>query len=176
MKKSKKSLKGMTLVEMIISIAIFAIMGGLLVLVGTHIDATNRATNVLKSKVANESPYAANKQKEYNVDESTKKDFTKSDITVDISIDEIGDEASVTLEAEKYNTRDIVEEGLSDADKAAMRKKANGGLNLQFVDWKSDSDDESEGEETPEETPAETPAETPEETPAETPPESGDSE
>jgi len=173
MKKSKKSLKGMTLVEMIISIAIFAIMGGLLVLVGTHIDATNRATNVLKSKVANESPYAANKQKEYNVDESTKKDFTKSDITVDISIDEIGGTpASVTLEAEKYNTRDIVEEGLSDADKAAMRKKANGGLNLQFVDWKSDSDDESEGEETPEETPAETP----EETPAETPPESGDSE
>ena len=33
MKKSKKSLKGMTLVEMIISIAIFAVMGGLLVLV-----------------------------------------------------------------------------------------------------------------------------------------------
>ena len=37
MKKGKKKLKGMTLIEMIISIAIFAIMGGLLVLVGNHV-------------------------------------------------------------------------------------------------------------------------------------------
>ena len=72
MKKSKKKLKGMTLVEMIISIAIFAIMGGLLILVGTHIDATNRATNVLKTKVSNESPYAANHKINY-----VKKDNTQ---------------------------------------------------------------------------------------------------
>ena len=137
MKKSKKSLKGMTLVEMIISIAIFAIMGGLLVLVGTHIDSTNRATNVLKSKISTESPYAANKKTGYRNKDGVDKVLAPSDMAIDISITEIGDTASVTLEAEKFNTRDIVEDGLDDTDKTAIRNKANGGLNFQFVRFKS---------------------------------------
>ncbi len=57
----KKNLKGMTLYEMIISIAIFAIMAGVLIGVGAHIDNTTRAANNLKKKIATESPYAANK-------------------------------------------------------------------------------------------------------------------
>ena len=48
----------MTLIEMIISIFIFALMGGLLILVGTHIDATSRAANNLKNKVVGESQSA----------------------------------------------------------------------------------------------------------------------
>ena len=70
MKKSKKKLKGMTLVEMIISIFIFALMGGLLILIGTHIDSTTKATNRLKNKIVVESPYAANHVKKIGVDGS----------------------------------------------------------------------------------------------------------
>ena len=132
MKKSKKSLKGMTLIEMIISIAIFAVMGGLLILVGTHIDATNRATNVLKSKISAESPVAANGRPD-----KSPVTLTPSNITVDVSINDMGDPASVSLEAQKYNTREIIEDGLGDADKIAIRNKANGGLNFQFVKYKT---------------------------------------
>ncbi|MCR4638450.1 type II secretion system protein [Ruminococcus sp.] len=144
MKKSKKSLKGMTLIEMIISIAIFAIMGGLLVLVGTHIDATNRATNVLKSKVSNESPYAANHKTSYLDKDGNAKELTPDNINVEIKLDD----TTVLLEAEKYNTEDVVTDGLSNADKEAMKKKANGGLNLSFVKYKT----------TPAADPGETPA------------------
>lgn len=129
MKKSKKKLKGMTLVEMIISIAIFAIMGGLLILVGTHIDATNRATNVLKTKVSNESPYAANHKINYVKKDNTQGTLTPENIRVEFDVEG----ATVALDGQKYNTEDIITNSMNAADKAAMQKKANGGLNLQFV-------------------------------------------
>ena len=181
MKKSKKTLKGMTLVEMIISIAIFAVMGGLLVLVGTHIDATNRATNILKTKISKESPYAANGKYDYTKKDSESDESARlscdDDFTVDIDIavfddagNQIGNEASATLNAWKYNTKDIIEDGLSEADKAALQKKPNGGLNLQFISY-----DPPAGESESEETPEETPEETAEETPAEGTPDEGTS-
>lgn len=129
MKKSKKKLKGMTLIEMIISIAVFAIMGGLLILVGTHIDATNRATNVLKSKVSNESPYAANHKIDYIKKDNTVATLPPQDIMVEFNVEG----ATAAIEGQKYNTEDIITENMNAADKAAMQKKANGGLNLQFV-------------------------------------------
>lgn len=131
MKKVNKKLKGMTLVEMIISLAIFAIMGGLLVLVGTHIDATNRATNVLKNKVSIESPYAANKISKYENKAGQPTDLPSSDVKIEVKVGS----AEVKIDGKKYTTEDIITDGLSDADKAALKKKANGNLNLQFVEF-----------------------------------------
>lgn len=48
MENKKKKLKGMSLVEIIISLAVMAIMGILLITLGTTIDSTTRATNKLK--------------------------------------------------------------------------------------------------------------------------------
>ena len=59
MENKKKKLKGMSLVEIIISLAVMAIMGILLITLGTTIDSTTRATNKLKSKIVQQSPYAA---------------------------------------------------------------------------------------------------------------------
>lgn len=130
MKKVNKKLKGMTLVEMIISIAIFAIMGGLLLLVGTHIDATNRSTNVLKNKVSTESPYAANQIKEYTDKSNNSATLPASDVEVEVKVGS----SDVKMKAKKYATEDLVTDGLSPADKAALKKKANGNLNLQFIE------------------------------------------
>lgn len=130
MKKVNKKLKGMTLVEMIISIAIFAIMGGLLILVGTHIDATNRATNVLKNKVSTESPYAANQIKSYTDKSNQPATLPASDVEIEVKVGS----SDVKINAKKYGTEDLVTDGLSAADKAAVQKKANGNLNLQFIE------------------------------------------
>lgn len=130
MKKMNKKLKGMTLVEMIISIAIFAVMGGLLILVGTHIDATNKATNVLKSKVSDESPYAANQIKDYTDKQGNPVTLPASDVTVEVKVGS----ADVKINAKKYGTEELAIGRLSDESKKAAQKKANSGLNLQFIE------------------------------------------
>lgn len=130
MKKVNKKLKGMTLIEMIISIAIFAIMGGLLILVGTHIDATNKATNVLKNKVAIESPYAANHVTKYTNKAGDPDNLPSSKVEVEVKVGS----ADVKMEADKYATEALVTDGLTAAEKAAVKKKANGNLNLQFIE------------------------------------------
>ena len=115
---------------MIISIAIFAVMGGLLILVGTHIDATNRATNVLKNKVSGESPYAANQIPTYLNEQGTTVELPSENVEIVIKVDT----NSETIGATKYGTENVITDGLSPADKAAVQKKANGSLNLQFIE------------------------------------------
>jgi len=157
MKKSKKKLKGMTLIEMIISIAIFAIMGGLLILIGTHIDKTTKAANRLKNKIVVESPYAAN-HKITTVDKDGNPVNLKSnEITITVEQDEVagkyyyadGVDADgkpvlkegsyqktdkVELKADKYDTESLITDSMkTDAEKDAYRNDVNGGLNLDFV-------------------------------------------
>jgi len=161
MKKSKKKLKGMTLIEMIISIFIFALMGGLLILVGTHIDATSKATNNLKNKVLVESPYAANHINVYGQKaDGTDKVLDKEDLDITVKIHASGTywkndpdpdnpgkynkiekpygdadgNVVVNMKAIKYTTEKLVTEGMTDDEIAEMQKKANGQLNLDFFD------------------------------------------
>lgn len=166
MKKSRKKAKGMTLVEMIISIAIFGIMGGLLILVGTHIDATTRAGNNLKHKVTVESPYAANHKKTYK-DGVDDVDIPKSemDITIKLTIpdevsvwkketDEVTKEVKeveytysgdveLDLKADKYETESIITKDMTDEQIKLMRKRANGGLNLEFFELQKETPTEA---------------------------------
>ncbi len=156
MKKSKKKLKGMTLVEMIIAIAIFGIMGGLLILVGMHVDATTRAANNLKNKVTVESPYAANHIKKFKKGDGSSEDLPKTEMDITIHLDaegsyyapkidpvskkvesvkvDYGPDIDVSLKADKYATEDIVTDGMDDEQIKKMRERANGGLNLEFFD------------------------------------------
>lgn len=153
MKKSRKKLKGMTLIEMIISIAIFAIMGGLLVLVGTHIDNTTKATNNLKNKIVVESPYAAN----HITNKEGGGTLGKTPLTITIEQDQAsgtfyypevnakgetelkqgqynkGDK--VVLDCEKYETESIITDQFKTPEEVdAYKKRANGDLNLEFVE------------------------------------------
>lgn len=156
MKKGKKKLKGMTLVEMIIAIAIFGIMGGLLILVGTHVDATTRAANNLKNKVNTESHYASNHIKSFVNSDSKTVEFPKKEMDITISLDatgsyytkkenpvtkkmedvkvDYGPTVKVEMKADKYNTEKSFTDGMDDDQIEKMRERANGGLNLEFFD------------------------------------------
>ena len=165
MNKSKKKLKGMTLIEMIISIFIFALMGGLLILIGTHIDATSKATNNLKNKVVVESPYAANRIKEVGVDPDSGETVTlpmeEMDISVKIHasgkywVNELADpnnpssfkavehsygdangDVVVDMKAKKYSTEALITDDMTAEQIAEMQQKANGKLNLDFFEIK----------------------------------------
>jgi hypothetical protein len=146
----------MTLVEMIIAIAIFGIMGGLLILVGTHVDATTRAGNTLKNKVNEESYYAANHVTYFSKNDGSKGDFPSEEMDITISLDatgsyyvqkenavtkkmesvkvDYGPKIEVDLKADKYNTEGVVTDGMTDEQIKKMRERANGGLNLEFFD------------------------------------------
>ena len=85
--KKKKSLKGMTLFEIIIALAVFGMMGLVLVTIGATVDNMTKATTGLKSKISVQSPYAANQKIVYgkNVD-GTDKTLTENDITIDVKV------------------------------------------------------------------------------------------
>jgi len=138
----------MTLYEMIISLAIFAIMCLILVTVGMHIDRVSRATTDLKNKVATEAPYAANKLTK-DTSNNDLFDATKDvkDLTVSISVDggatkswpvagsstPATGNAEIVMDAKKYNTERIYtgNDPISAADAAAA---VNGQLNLEFIE------------------------------------------
>ena len=58
MKKSKKKLRGMTLVEVIIAILVFALLGMVLMGVGNATDAQQKAARKYNKKVNDEGPVA----------------------------------------------------------------------------------------------------------------------
>jgi len=126
MKKNKRNLKGMTLYEMIISIAIFAIMCLILIGIGVHIDRTSKATNNLKSKLVAETHFAAN-----NIVDSN---FDPKDIELKVTCGG----KDVTIEGYKYNTESAYTgdktKNVDETDK--QETEDNGGLNLEFIKYK----------------------------------------
>ena len=150
MKKGKKNLKGMTLIEMIISIAVFAALCGVLVMVGTHIDAQSRATNNLKDKIVKQSPYAANRITKYPGEKDEDGNYPESP-TKPITIEIDYGTNKVKVEATKFETESIVLEGRSDKSQENIKNGFNSGLNLDFICMNS------ELEETTTEAPTEAP-------------------
>lgn len=58
MKKLKSKLRGMTLVEMIVALAVFAMLALILVLMGSAVEKNTRAANNLNSRIAVNGPIA----------------------------------------------------------------------------------------------------------------------
>jgi prepilin-type N-terminal cleavage/methylation domain-containing protein len=58
MKKLKSKLSGMTLVEMIVALAVFAMLALILVLMGSAVEKNTRAANNLNSRIAVNGPIA----------------------------------------------------------------------------------------------------------------------
>lgn len=134
MKKGKKTLKGMTLIEMIISIAVLAMLCVILAMVGQNIDATARATNTLKDKVSKESPYAANGVAKFNGNAGEVEFATQTGTMVVRVPGSYGDvsDPSVTFNITRYDTEQIVLDGKSAKERNAIQNGPNGGLNLRF--------------------------------------------
>jgi prepilin-type N-terminal cleavage/methylation domain-containing protein len=70
MKKLKRKLKGMTLVEILVSLAIFAMFALILVMLGNSVEKNSREANKLNKKVAVNGPVAEmqNNNKAYMAD------------------------------------------------------------------------------------------------------------
>ena len=154
MKKSKRSLKGMTLIEMIISIAIFAVMCGVLIGVGAHGDRTTKSTTKFKDKIVQESHYASARIKTYDAKDGSVKDLTSNTAQIDIKLsgtyswyDKKADgtpdptkkntqtDPSVKYETSVYSTEDVVTDDFDTADELdAYRAAPNSGLNFKFLD------------------------------------------
>ncbi|MBR5682466.1 MAG: prepilin-type N-terminal cleavage/methylation domain-containing protein [Ruminococcus sp.] len=140
MKKGKKVLKGMTLIEMIITIAVLAMLCVILAMVGQNIDATTRATNNLKDKVVKESPYAANAVNHYNDHAGNNVELASEAGTVVVRINGSFEfdgisypDPSVNIGVERYNTEEIVLDGRSVQERKVIQEGPNSGINFKFI-------------------------------------------
>ena len=134
MKKAKKKVKGMTLIEMIITIMIFSLMCGILVMIGTHIDSVTRSTNTIKDKMVKQSPYAANGNTSYIGTDSMSHDFPTSDMDITLSWDGSWSDGSspapgfdIEFEAKRFMTQDVVLDGRTEKSKEYITNGPNAG-------------------------------------------------
>lgn len=147
MKKSKKNLKGMTLIEIIVSMAIFAVMAGVLLTIGQVVDNTTRNATNLKTKVNTEAPMAASNQHTFtDPDDPTQDiDLGSTNFDIHVQINESGtyydgngvaqnySNPSEDVPAIKYDTEDYYKSKLTDTQKALYPDSPNSNLNLEFV-------------------------------------------
>ena len=159
MKKNKKNLKGMTLIEMIISLAIFAVMSLILLTIGQVVDKQMRATTNLKEKLVQQSHIAANRIT--NVDQvstdgagavivNPTAELPTTPITITVKVNGSGnyytlldpDDPSLGIDpsAKSYNNPSVTIDANKYDTKAAVRDidvsdgKPNDGLSLEFVE------------------------------------------
>lgn len=95
MKKVKKSLKGMTLIEIIIAMTLLIVVATMLVSGAYSAVANMRAAQKVASKTATQAPYADNHK---NAD---------SDGTISININVVGGGKSNTFNVDAYHVKDV---------------------------------------------------------------------
>lgn len=131
MRNKKKKYKGMTLVEIIIALAIFAMLGALLVLAGVQIDKTMQASNKLKKKMLVEAPYAANQLDNYKLSDGATQPFATEPLTIEVKIGE----NAANVNGYLRDTEEIIKPGgMSDEEEAEYYRKANSRLNFKFIE------------------------------------------
>lgn len=89
---NKKNLRGMTLVEIIVALAIFAILGMILIRLGINVDSTTKSSNRLNKRVAVQAPYAASQDIDYSyntVDEEGNVSVTDAKLTPNLTSIEV---------------------------------------------------------------------------------------
>lgn len=100
MKKAMKKLSGMTLVEIIVALAVFAVMSVVLVTMGSAVEKHSKSARDLNSRVAVEGPIAEaqNGNESYLVDD-------KFEIKVGLGVKEVDDNGNEHI---VMSTKDLV--------------------------------------------------------------------
>ncbi len=159
--KNKRKLKGMTLIEVLVALAVFAMLALVLLTYGVYVDSTRRATTNLKDKIVVEDHYAASKQKKYGIDNTdpanpVDKQLSGTDIEITIKAEgsgsyyELKDKTKPELglsdtkktysnpqkelTGKYYSTKDVYTDGMTAEEITEMENKANGRLDLKFID------------------------------------------
>ena len=121
MKKKKKKLRGMTLVEIVISLLVFALLGVVLVGVGNAIDAHQRAARKTTDKVAVEGPVAEAQNKNDAL-------LLNDDYTIEVKAE--GAASGVEVKGKLYS----VERYTVDENGSTVPDPNNDPDNLKFID------------------------------------------
>lgn len=125
-KKTGKKLRGMTLVEMIIALAVFAMLGVILITASLSVEKQSRATQSLNEKVAVQGPIA----EAQNSDGSN-----LIDTNYDITIQKTSSAGSITVHGKLYDTSgDLV--AVTDAAGAPVTDASG---NPQYTTLENDS-------------------------------------
>ncbi len=117
-KKSKKKLRGMTLVEIIIALAVFAMLGALLVLAALSIEKHSRAARKINDKVAVQGPIAESQNKAGSV--VLEDNF---EITVN---------GNIKIEATLYDTANYIEDASGNLVRATDHPESE-DLNFKYI-------------------------------------------
>jgi len=119
-KKSKKKLRGMTLVEIIIALAVFAMLGAILVLAAMSVEKHSRAARHLNDKVAVQGPIAEAQNKDGSV---------CLDDNYEIKVN-----SNITIKGALYDTADYENATDSSGNKVLATEHADTeGLNLKYI-------------------------------------------
>ncbi|MCR5718835.1 MAG: prepilin-type N-terminal cleavage/methylation domain-containing protein [Oscillospiraceae bacterium] len=113
-KKRSKSVKGMTLIEIIIAIFVLGVMGVIMCRVATVSGNLMKAANHTEKRTAVEAPLAAARTQEGHYEAEKK----KADVEVKIT----GTFDEVTLKADKYTTK---KKGDNEGDPAKTQNNAD---------------------------------------------------
>lgn len=120
--KKKKKLKGMTLIEIIVSIAVFAMISLILVILGTSVNAQRRSARKVNEKVAFQGPIAEAQNDENSL---------LMDDEYEITVGKVGSASTVTVVKGKlYSAQGYIldEDGNKVADPEAEK------ANLKFIE------------------------------------------
>lgn len=101
MKKSKRSLKGMTLAEIVVSMAVLVILAAMMVIAAASAIMNMRTANNVSRKTAVQAPYAANRSTGGSSDEDDDEDVP-DDSTITLSGSAGDSSFSGTLTVKKY--------------------------------------------------------------------------
>jgi len=124
----KKKFKGMTLVEILVALAIFAMLGALLVLAGVQIDKTMQSSNKFKKKMVVEAPYAANQLEKHMVN-GTEVSMATQPLTISVQLGA----ASIDVQGYRYDTDEIIKSTMDATQQANYNKTPNSRLNFKYV-------------------------------------------
>lgn len=126
----RKKFKGMTLIEILVALAIFALLGSILILAGMQIDRTMKGSNKLKRKMTTESVYAANQIENYVVSGTATAPFETQPITIEVKYNS----TKVDINAYRVDTEKIVKPtGMTPQQQAAYDNSVNSKLNYKFI-------------------------------------------
>ena len=137
MRKVKKKLKGMTLIEMIISIAIFAMLGAVIILASNSIAAHIKDAKTLNQKVAVQGPIA-------EVQRDIPEKLINNSVTITVKDADDASASPAVLSGKLYDTAEIerITDGsgqpVTDANgnfqfTTVDNSSLNGGLNFKYI-------------------------------------------